>query len=107
MNMGMQVFLLWDPEFFVFMLKNTVARSYGRSSFGILRNLNSDFHSKCSSFVLTVLYQHLRKSLPNCPPLPASTPLPEFLGICFLDNIFSGWGEVDSQSSFNLHFPDD
>lgn len=40
----------------------------------------------------------------QCSHLP--TPLPAFAVISFCGNTHSEWGEMESQRSFNLHFPD-
>lgn len=83
---------------------NGMAGSYGSSiSFFLSFLLSFCFFSTLTPIVPILVYSPKRK---NVKGFHFSTFLTPIIVIWFLDSNYSDWGEMETQSSFNIHFSD-
>ena len=75
-----------------------IAGSSGRNISSFLKNHQIDFQSGCNKFVVSPA---MEKCSPCCTSSPACDITPVF------DFSHFDWCKMNSQSCFDLHFPDD
>jgi hypothetical protein len=75
------------------MTKRDITGSFGSSTFSFLSNLHTNFYMTGLIYIPT---NSAKEFL-----ITASLPV---LIVCFLDESYSDWGEMESQCSVDLHF---
>ena len=93
MNIGVHG-SFWIMIFSRYLLRHGTVESYVNSSFSFLRNFRAIFHSGCTNLHS---HQHSGRVLFSSHPL-------QHLLCEFFDDSHSGWCEVLSHCSSNLHF---
>ena len=97
MNIVKHVSLLHVGASSRYMPRSGIAVSYSRTTSNFLKNHQTDFQSGCTSL----------QSDQQWRSVPFSTSLPAFAVTCIIDLSHSDRCKMNSQSSFDLHFPDD